>query len=622
MAADLQRIETRISPDILDTIGRSFRFSHGKGVAEWLKNSLDHYLRLYDLGQEPRSGNWPVLINLIDAPNQRKGPNLAVVDFGGTGHQHINEYFLHWGDTSAATFGGETDRAPVTGGHGNGGKFYMREMWKDGARFLTWCQGKATSLIVDKADDGTTGAWELKDQSMGWKDAMSFAVPEDEALGGSGWILEHLAQDKSNLRAELDAGQRGFSIIVGRRAVQRLSSNDVVRGGRWDHQRLVDDIRDAPQARRPIRELVISVFVDGALRIPRLTHETFEPDPDWDTAEIPLPSSVVLDAALVDDAQAGLLRIRKSAQQLVGRHSHWNAISVLDGDSNPIAMYPMRELPWPGHSPIISFMHGELILTFSGLGRLVANDRERLVSSPTTQAIIEWIVERVWERVRSFERKQKQAERRSELEVAALLNKQLNKHARRFLEQLQTEILVDLIEDDEGGGLGDAGRLEELPPAGSRGNGSSARRKGGQKGNGGTVESPGRTRKLRRSRFPRVLLSRLDPDPSRDDGGSKDLTVRHPPLEQDDVDRQHNVWWINTLHPFAEKTLDHGGAEGSSFKSYQLFMFQEVVQRESLRILQRRQAELGLDVVENELSEVSNRFLGELPHDLAESLLV
>jgi hypothetical protein len=50
------------------------------------------------------------------------------------------------------------------------------------------------------------------------------------------------------------------------------------------------------------------------------------------------------------------------------------------------------------------------------------------------------------------------------------------------------------------------------------------------------------------------------------------LTDRHPPLEQDDIDRRHNVWWINTAHTFAQEALDRGGPRGQAFKSYQLFM--------------------------------------------------
>ena len=52
------------------------------------------------------------------------------------------------------------------------------------------------------------------------------------------------------------------------------------------------------------------------------------------------------------------------------------------------------------------------------------------------------------------------------------------------------------------------------------------------------------------------------------------------------------------------------------FRSHQLFMFRDVVQREAMRMLQRREAEMALDRLETELDEVSNKFLGELPVDV------
>lgn len=114
-------IPPKISSDILDTLGKSFKFKHAKGIAEWLKNSLDQYLRLRKEGDETRGGNWPVILNLIDAQSSKTGPNLAVIDFGGTDHTKIENFFLHWGDRGAATYG-RAVTAAVTGGHGNGGK--------------------------------------------------------------------------------------------------------------------------------------------------------------------------------------------------------------------------------------------------------------------------------------------------------------------------------------------------------------------------------------------------------------------------------------------------------------------------------------------------------------------
>ena len=124
-----RRIPPKISIGILETLGKSFKFKHAKGIAEWLKNSLDHYLRLRVEGEEYRGGNWPVILNQIDATSSSKGPNLAVIDFGGTELSKVKDFFLHWGDLTAATDGKTVD-AEVTGGHGNGGKFYMREMWR------------------------------------------------------------------------------------------------------------------------------------------------------------------------------------------------------------------------------------------------------------------------------------------------------------------------------------------------------------------------------------------------------------------------------------------------------------------------------------------------------------
>ena len=116
-------------------------------------------------------------------------------------------------------------------------------------------------------------------------------------------------------------------------------------------------------------------------------------------------------------------------------------------------------------------------------------------------------------------------------------------------------------------------------------------------------------------------MSSYDPDPAKENATTKDLTDRHPPLHQDDVDRIHNVWWLNTSHPFAAEAIKRGGANGLAFKSHHLSMFRDMVQRESLRILQRRDVELPLDRIETELDKVSDRFLAELTHELIETLL-
>jgi hypothetical protein len=513
--------------------------------------------------------------------------------------------------------------AAVTGGHGNGGKFYMREMWKDGARFATWRDGHFTSLIVDRGEDGSTGEWEHVDQKTDWRSALRVALPSAECLGDPDALITYLEHEQSQLVAELNSQRRGFSVVAGRRGIQTLNSNDVVVGNkRWDHQRLVDEIRDAPQARRPIRELAISVFINSELGLSRLTPETILEDPEWLAEKVDVPISVIQDAHLQEGATSvGVLVIKKSLGQLTGRQRHHNAVFVTDGAGNPIASYPVKDLPLPGNSPIISFIQAELELHFPRVDALIENDRERLVTSPTTQAILEWVAERVWERARAVEEAQRSQQNKAELQIAAILNDALNRHARRFLEELQTEILVDWIEDPEGGGPAKVGRGVGPRGASETKGGDRSNGTGGDHGQGGTIAAPGTQERIRRPKFPQVLLSGIDADPAKADGSSKDLTPYHPPLDQDDMDKRYNVWWINTTHPFAKEALKRGGAKGHAFRSHQLSMFRDVVQREALRLLQRRELELALDIVENELSEISNRFLADLPHDLVEELL-
>ena len=151
---------------------------------------------------------------------------------------------------------------------------------------------------------------------------------------------------------------------------------------------------------------------------------------------------------------------------------------------------------------------------------------------------------------------------------------------------------------------------------GGRGGGGGGDGTGGGEGQGGTDSTLGGSQKQRRPKFPQVLISGIDANPGSAAGDTKQLSKLDPPLYQDDEDRRFNAWWINASHPFATTALKYGGAKGNLFRSHQLFMFRDVVQREAMRMLQRREAEMALDRLETELDEISNRFLGELPVDV------
>ena len=615
-------IPTRISPDLLDTIGRSFKFRHGKGVAEWLKNSLDAYLRSHAAGDEDRSGAWPAVLWLMNGAKGRPGPNLAVIDFCGTSFAQLDRFFLHWGDTSAATHGGRVKAQTVTGGHGNGGKFYMREMWKDGARLLTWKAGRLSSLVVNKAQSGYTGYWEYEDAQMpDWRNALRAAFPKKEGLLPPIGILRHLEHADPELIAQLDKEVRGLTVVVGRRAKQLWSSNDVVSGAKWRHQHLIDDILSAPQARRPVRELRLQVVVDQG-KPSVLTRIDPPDDPDWPPVTVDVPGTLIG----VGQGSIGQLTIRKSSERLVGRLRDRHGVLVMDDRRNPIAQYPMTELAVPPR-PAASFLHGELSLAFPTLNELIQNDRERLIPGDRTAALLTEVAAAIVSQLEAIENAERQRENTARLATAIPLNDSLNQHARKFLLKLETEVFSDFVETDDGGGPGPAGtgtaRTGERSGVTDQGNTDDTEPNdsggsGGGEGSGGTHSTGGGTHKTRRPKFPQVLISGIDADPASPTSDTKELSKMDPPLYQDDEDQRFNAWWINASHPFAVAAMEQGGAKGHMFRSHQLFMFRDVVQREAMRMLQRREAEMALDRLETELDEVSNKFLGELPVDVLE----
>ena len=619
MASDhSRRIPVQISPDVLDQIGKDFRFNHAKGLVEWLKNSLDAYLVRRAEEREEASGGWPVYMLLADGARNR-GPNLAVLDFAGASHADVQDFLLKWFSTSAATRGARATEVGLTGGHGNGGKFYMREMWRADARFCTYLNQRVSSLVVDRATDGTCGYWEHEDAPMAWRDALAIGL-RDSGIAPEQLIDLVTATDPSII-SDLESGARGFTILVGRSAVQVKSSNDVVSGRLWKVPDLIDGVRAVPAALRPLRELSIRVCHNGRLGMERLSLLQVDEDPNWAPEVSILPpvlpdpddESATIRLTASDDPDAGTLTVRKANTPLAGRLRIRNQITVLDAASNPVGAFAVPDLR-VGGADYARFLFGELQVRFKEIEDYVENDRESFRNAPQIDALRSWLRERLSSYVQRIDDELKKDKKQQQLELAAALNNILNDYASRFLDQLETEMFVDWL-DEEGGGEGGDGGNSGGSKEGKRGAG------GGAGTGGGRRDQPGTADRVRRPRFPRILLSGYDIDPSSADGGVRVLSDTHPPISQNEDDLRVNVWWINTSHPYAAEALNRGGPSGRAWKEYHFFMFRDVVQLEHLRMLQRRDAELSLDVLENELIETSGDFLRKITQELAEHIL-
>ena len=610
-----KRIRTTISHDVLDQIGKDFKFNHGKGVAEWLKNSLDAYIdrRVRSATLEPESGGWPVYLHLLD------GPHLAVMDFAGACHRDVKDFLLNWFSTTAAARGGRAAGSSLTGGHGNGGKFYMRQMWRGNARFCTWLDGHISSLVVDDASDGTCGYWEYEDEDLPWRTALQVA------FDGSGLsarqVEDFIAQIDPLMVEDLDAQRRGFTVVLGRRGEQILSANDVVRGRRWVREKLLDALRSAPASHRPLHELTVRVAHSGNLGVERLEPEHIEEDADWTPRRVDLPATLVapgdstssIPLTTSETGPVGELVIRKAKSPLAGRRRGRNLVLVFDLDGNPVGSFPVQDLH-AGSTDHTRFLFCELRVKFGEIEDHVENDRESFRDTPQIRALKEWLRQQLSACVDQLDEALREAERQRELRAAVRLNTMLNAYAQDFLRELESEVFIDWLDEEGGGEGGDRGEGES---GGGRGQGSG----GGSGEGGGRKDEPGTTRRVRRPRFPRILLSGSDLDPASADGSTRLLQPGHPPIYQNEMDLLHNVWWINTSHPYAGEALRRGGPRGHAWREYHLFMFRDVVQIEHMRLLQRHDAEIGLDQLENELLQRSSDFLSRLTQALAEEIL-
>ncbi len=119
-----------IDDHLLDIIGNALKFDHEKGIAEWLKNSVDAYIRSNVSDSEQY-----VILRFCDGIKQNG--TIECIDFNGMTSVDIDKALKRWGDPEAAKRG---LKKKTYGGHGNGGKFYMRQMFEI-SHFITYKYG-------------------------------------------------------------------------------------------------------------------------------------------------------------------------------------------------------------------------------------------------------------------------------------------------------------------------------------------------------------------------------------------------------------------------------------------------------------------------------------------------
>src|ERR1035437_378705 len=183
-----------IDEAVLDLIGNEFRFDHAKGLAEWLKNSCDAYIR------EQTPDDLQFIIVRLATDSRNNLTRIECIDFVGMTKVQIDDAFKRFFDPKAAKKGAKQATIKTLGGHGNGGKFYMRQMFKT-ARAITYRDGRMNIFGFNaKGEYGFEDGFE--DKKMSLQGAMKEAGIERIELPPS-------------VKKALEAAQTGFTVVVG-----------------------------------------------------------------------------------------------------------------------------------------------------------------------------------------------------------------------------------------------------------------------------------------------------------------------------------------------------------------------------------------------------------------------
>lgn len=574
MSETLRIIEEKnvIDDHLLDIIGNEFKFSHEKGLSEWLKNSVDAYLRAEVTDEESF-----VVFRFSD----RDEIIFECIDFVGMTSDDINKALKRWGDPDAAKRG--TGKRTF-GGHGNGGKFYMRQMFKQ-SHFITYMSGKLNvfGFNENKRYGFADG---FKDKKVSPEDALKFAEIYDMDF-------------PPDVRKAILKETTGFTVAKG------IHPDKIIKR-KFNLGRLCEKFKNYPHARLILKYKPVSVVYNDKIFNPHLLPEEIPPMIEFEKPlEIPIPLNIMWEDD--GDRETVLLANEKYPQgklilytsnEPFSRNSRLGDLNRIDiiGDIGVIASYKIQELGYVSHLSPSEFIYGECycrILEDSN-DDCVKNDRSTLVENTKTKALRKWIGEQIDKLAEKIEEKEKKEIRAKNIETLSEINKVLNDWKDKFMSKVMREILGGSGDGSgagygTGGSSGGAGSGKGKGKEGDKGSGE-----GGKQGGGGTDPKP-------KQAFPKVLLSGIDKDPFNPEE-TITLSDRQPPVYQRPQDDPAGIYWINTSRKLAQHIIDKYSVKSMKWRDYHFQRIIDVICKEAIRKLEKHDPEnFNADRVDGEI---------------------
>ncbi|MGV9012549.1 MAG: Ig-like domain-containing protein [Flavobacteriales bacterium] len=420
--------------------------SHEAGLPEWIKNSAAAYIR-----EETPAEDRVIVV----AFRQRKGAksaSIACLDFVGMTSREIEGNFRVWADPDAAMRSARVQRSlGELGGHGNGGKCYMTQMFEDHAMLQTSRSSKACAYGVK---GGTVDLGYVPDAKHGKDYRIDDVLAEvHERLTDLG---VNLLRMPDVIRAVAEKA-KGYTLIQGI-GPKNCQPNIPV-------QSLVESLVAHPQMTRAIQLCKILVLVDGKpfgdgkpLHLPEIPQMEGANDPLVINIPPSLKDPVTEHAVTTKAGLDSRLEIRTSDKNMVlgrGGKRLWRHTVNYVAQGGSIGYMPMTDL-------VVASAYRDKMYCdchLDSLEQFGQNDRGRLADNQLTRAVNAWIAEQVEVYCRKFEALERKKTSQKEKDEVSQMNEWLDKWKNQFLQ----EFMQGLFGDGEGGG---GGRKDPSLPSG------------------------------------------------------------------------------------------------------------------------------------------------------------
>lgn len=507
MKIKYDKLSQRVHRNYLLDEAENFR-EHKKGIPEWLKNADDSYTRHEEFDKVDFS-TIPILLNFSKEV-------VMCLDFGGADGETMIEHIPFYGSPQASTHGKKMTSKTVSGGHGNGGKYYALSQFKE-CQVISYFN-KKLSMLTLKGDGDYTN---FKNFDCSPYEVIKL-IGADE--------MPYFETTGKELFEKMNKGELNLFCWRG------IKPKDIRPVSNKTHlSKLVDSIANHPQARSALRSRKVDVLWRGELFWPSLKPNQIEVDTSFGTKEFPLPKEI--EGYEFNNDHKSVLRVTLSKNILTGDHSSLNILEI-DANGRNVAYYDLPSFSLDKGYARYLVAHIDCP-DLKSIHKCISNDRVQLKEKEVSSVFLSWCREKIQEVIDLLREKEKvDTEGKNKEELGSFLNEALDE----FSDLLEEEDILKKIYDSQGQEKGIVTVSTNDPGYGGE---NKLKKKGGGKRKGGEEQREDKSSEKKGKSSIKILVSNHDSDPL-NPGNKYNMIEREPILNQRVQDIPHGIWWINS----------------------------------------------------------------------------